>query len=169
VDNPTYFSTLLDPNPSGTKGDDSFDHLLITPQAEVMIENFTGKPPKGNRAPVISKLEFEGGASSMLAKPGEPMNVQFAAEDANGDPVEFVTWILDAKARKATTVAGPFPQASAEHAIIKAPETPGEYLLMVYAIDHKGGGSACTLPFKVSDPVVETSPTPASGNGTANP
>ncbi len=158
--NPTYFSTLLDPNPSGTKGAESLDHMLITPQAEVMIENFTGHPPKGNRAPVVSKLEFEGGASSRLAKPGEPMNVQFAAEDANGDPVEFVTWILDAKARKTTTVEGPFPQASAEHAVIKAPETPGEYLLMVYAIDHKGGGSASTLPFKVPDPVVETPSTP---------
>lgn len=160
IDNPTYFSTLLDPNPSGTKGADSFDHMLTTPQAEVMIEDFTGQPLKGNRAPVLSKLEFEGGASSMLAQPGEPMNVRFAAEDANGDPVEFVTWILAAKARKTTTVAGPFPQASAEHAIIKAPETPGEYLLMVYAIDKKGGGSASTLPFKVEAPVVETPSTP---------
>jgi hypothetical protein len=166
MSNPTYFSTLLDPNPSGTKGADSFDHMLITPQAEVMAEHFTSQPIKGNRAPVLSKLEFQGGAGSRLAKPGESMNVQFAAEDANRDPVEFVTWILDAKARKTKTIAGPFPQASAEHAVINAPESPGEYLLMVYAIDKKGGGSASTLPFKV---VAEEAPKPVTTNAAATP
>lgn len=149
VFNPKYFSTLLDPIPSGTQGTDSSDHLLVTPQAEVMIEHFTGKPVEGNRAPVISKLEFEGGAGSRTAEPGEPMNVQFAAEDADGDTVEFVTWILDSTARRTTIVEGPFPQTSAESAVIKAPETPGEYTLMVYAKDNKGGASATILPFKV--------------------
>lgn len=155
VFNPTYFSTLLDPIPSGTEGADSMDHLLMTPQAEVMTEHFTGKPLEGNRAPVVSKLEFADGASSRLAQPGEVMNVEFAAEDANGDTVEFVTWILDSTARRTTSVAGPFSQTSPDHAMITTPETPGEYLLMVYAKDNKGGASASVLPFKVADEEAE--------------
>ncbi len=161
VNNPTYFSTLLDRHPSGTKGDDSLDHLLMTPQAEVMTEHFTGQPIKGNRAPVLSKLEFAGGAGSRLAEPGEPMPVRFGAEDADGDPIEFVSWILEAKARRTTIVAGPFPQTSGEHAIVTAPEAPGEYLLMTYAMDNQGGGSASTLAFKVPAAVA---PEPADQN-----
>lgn len=148
---PTYFSTLLDPDPNGPGPNVSLDRLLRTPQAEVMIEHFTGKPIVGNRAPVLSRLAFEGGTSSRLAKPGERMHVMFSAEDADGDKVEFVTWILDANARRTTSVAGPFPQASSEHALIPAPETPGAYLLMIYAIDNQGGGSASTLAFKVPE------------------
>lgn len=148
-DRPTYFSLLLEPNPESPRKAGTFDHLLVTPQADVLIEHFTGKPITGNRAPVLSKLEFDGGERSRLAKPGERMTVRFAAEDPNGDTVQFVTWILEAKARKAKTLAGPFRQASSKHADINAPDTPGEYLLMVYAKDNKGGASASTLPFKV--------------------
>jgi hypothetical protein len=125
---------------------------MMTPQADVMIEHFKGEPIKGNRAPAISKLEFEGGAKSRLANPGEPITVQFAAEDSNGDTLEFVTWILEAKAKKTTTVGGPFPQASPGHVEISAPKEPGEYLVMVYAMDKKGGASATVLPFKVPAP-----------------
>jgi len=148
---PTYFSLLLDPDPNGQPDKDSYDHKLMTPQAEVMIEHFTGKPPEGNRAPVLSKLEFEGAAPSRLAKPGEPMRVSLAAEDPDRDKVEFVAWILDSTKRKTTTVAGPFVHAAAEQAMIKAPEVPGEYLLLVYAKDGKGGASASTIAFKVPD------------------
>ncbi len=146
---PTYFSFLLDPDPNGSK-DNDFKNLMKTPQADLMTEHFTGQPLKGNRAPVLSKLEFEGGASSRLATPGEAMPVKFAAHDANGDTVEFISWILDAKARRTTTVAGPFRQASPEHAVINAPTSPGEYLLMVYATDKNGGASASTVAFKVT-------------------
>lgn len=158
---PTYFSTLLDLNPSGTPDAKSFDHLLTTPQAEVMIEHFTEKPLKGNRAPVLHQLEFAGGASSRLADPGEPMRILLEAEDPDGDTVEFVTWILDSSYRRTTTVAGPFPQTSPDDAVIHAPESPGEYLLMVYAIDNNGGGSAGTLAFKV--PAADAK-TPATGD-----
>ncbi len=156
---PTYFSTLLDPNPSGGKGATAPDRLLVTPQAEVLIEHFTGRPIRGNRAPVLAKLEFEGGASSRLANAEEAMRINFAANDADGDKVEFVTWILDARARSTTTVAGPFPQSGGDHALVPAPKKPGEYLLMTYAIDRKGGGSASTIAFKV----------PAAEAGSAQP
>jgi len=151
-DRPTYFSLLLDPDPEGAADRSAFDHLLMTPQADAMAAHFAGGPIKGNRAPVVSKLEFDGGGKSLLAKPGEPMTVRFAAEDADGDTAEFFSWILDAKAKKTTTVAGPFPQTSPGHAVIKAPETPGEYLVMIYAKDGKGGASATVLPFKVPEP-----------------
>lgn len=153
---PTYFSTLLDPIPDGTKDAPSLAHLMMTPQAEVMAERFTGKPPKGNRAPVLAKLEFKGGQSSHLAKPGESMPLRFAATDANGDRVKFVTWILDSSARKTKTVAGPFHHASGEDAAVVAPDAPGEYLIMVYAMDNKGGASASTLAFKVPAPDAES-------------
>ncbi len=150
---PTYFSLLLDANPEGkSTKNGSRDHLMITPQAEVMIEKFTGSPPSGNRAPVLAKLEFEGGLSSLVAQPGEAMTIRFEAADPNNDPVVFTTWILAARARKTTRVAGPFPQESANHAVIPAPQAPGEYLLMVYAADRRGGASATTLAFKVPAP-----------------
>ncbi len=161
---PTYFSLLLDPEPNGQPKKGTFDHLMMTPQAEVMVEHFTGKPIMGNRAPVLSKLEFDGGERSRLAKPDEPMTLRFAAEDPNHDKVECVTWILDSSARKITRVAGPFAQSSSQHAVINAPKTPGEYLLLVYAQDNKGGASASTLAFKVPGPATDAptiSPTTA--------
>jgi len=160
---PTYFSLLLNPHPEGIAKNAALDELMITPRAEVMIENFTGQPPAGNRAPVLTRLEFHGGLDAIVAAPGEPMNVLFEAEDLNDDTVEFVTWILDAKARPTKAVAGPFPQASPEHAVINAPEAPGEYLFMVYAKDNKGGASASTIAFKVPDPNVETPSTTIEG------
>lgn len=158
---PTYFSLLLDPDPNGQVGKTSFDPKMITPQAEVMIEHFTGAPPEGNRAPVLSKLQFEDDGNSRRAEPGESIKVQFAAEDPNGDAVEFLAWILDSTARRTTTVAGPFSQASPDHAVIKAPTTPGEYLLLVYAQDKKGGASASTIAFKVPAETSETADSPA--------
>jgi hypothetical protein len=168
-DRPTYFSLLLDPNPEGPKDRDSFDRLLMTPQADVMTEVFTAKPIAGNRAPVLSKLEFDGGANARLAQPGEAMPLNLAAEDSNGDPVVFVTWILKTKTKKVTAVAGPFTQPSGEDAIVNAPGTPGEYLVMVYANDNKGGTSASVLNFKVPEPAGETSAAPESTPPQTNP
>ena len=125
------------------------NNVMTTPQAEVMIEHFTGRPPTGNRAPVLSLLEFDGGLTSRLAAAGEPMTLRFQARDPDDDSVTFTTWILDATARKTTRVAGPFTQASDRHAVVPAPTAPGAYLLMVYATDGRGGASASTLPFKV--------------------
>jgi hypothetical protein len=149
VNRPTYFSLLLDPDPNGSGDKGSLDHLLMTPQAEVMAQRFSGKLPSGNRAPVLSRLEFSDRQRSRTAAPGEALHVAFSADDPNGDDVMFVSWILESKSRSPRRVAGPFQQASPSHAEIPAPEKPGEYLLMVYAIDQHGGGSASTLPFKV--------------------
>jgi hypothetical protein len=149
---PSDFSLLLDPDPNGPGLEaTSFAHMYRTPQAEIMIEHFTGKPIEGNRAPMLKAVAFEGGAGARLVKPGELMRIEFAADDADGDEVQFVTWILDASSKFTKSVAGPLAQASASHAIIKAPETPGEFRLMVYAVDNRGGASASTLAFKVSD------------------
>jgi hypothetical protein len=153
-DRPTYFSLLLDPDPEGRKNPESFDHKLMTPQADAMAEHFTGKPPKGNRAPVLSKLEFEGGASSRQARPGETMTLAVAAEDSDGDKIDFVTWILKSNVSKTTTASGPFKHATGSKIVVNAPRFPGEYLVMVYAKDNKGGASASVIPFQV--PLAET-------------
>lgn len=162
-DRPTYFSLLLDPEPEGNKDSQSFEHKLVTPQADAMVEHFTGKPLQGNRAPVLSKLEFEGSANSSQVRPGQSMTLDLSAEDSDGDKVDFVTWILKSKVRKTTAVSGPVARTSGGKVIVDAPETPGDYLVMVYAIDHKGGGSASVLPFKVANPAA------ASGSPVAEP
>ncbi len=149
ADRPTYFSTLLDADPAGPKKTASFDQLLWTPQADLMTEHFTRRPITGNRAPVLSRIEFAAGAKSRTALPGETLPLHLAAEDADGDRVTFVTWILQAKTRKVTPLAGPFPQTSGDNAITVAPASPGEYLVMAYALDGHGGASASVLPFKV--------------------
>jgi hypothetical protein len=159
-DRPTYFGLLLDPNPEGSPGKDSFDHLLMTPQADVMAEHFTKQPIKGNRAPVISQLEFEGGARSKVVKPGEALTVRFAAQDTNGDTIEFVSWVLATKVQSTRVVAGPFAQTSSSHAVIPAPQKVGEYLILVYAKDNRGGASATVVPFKVT---TEAGDPPPSG------
>ncbi|NQX02686.1 hypothetical protein HQ447_18660 [bacterium] len=162
-DRPTYFSMLLDPHPAGRKALKSFDHQLMTPQADAMAEHFTGKPIQGNRAPVLSKLEFEGGAKSRQVRPGDAMTLSVAAEDSNGDKVDFVTWILKSKVRKTTAVTGPVARPAGGKVVVDAPKTPGDYLVMVYAMDNKGGASAGVLPFKVAHPAA------ASGRPVAEP
>jgi hypothetical protein len=151
VNRPTYFSLLLDPDPNGPGDHTSVARFLMTPQAEVMAERFRGRPLTGNRAPVLSQLGFPKGARWTTVTRGETLHVAFSADDPDGDAVTFVGWILESASRSPRRVAGPYQQESANHAAIPAPEKPGEYLLMVYAIDGKGGGSASTLPFKVAD------------------
>jgi hypothetical protein len=153
---PAYFSLLLAPHPDDAKSTEAFDRKLFTPQADAMIEHFTGRPRQGNRAPALSKLEFDGGDKSKLAQPGEPMSLHLAADDADGDKVAFVTWILGPKVRNSKFIAGPTSQPSGEEAVVTAPKVPGEYVILVYAIDNRGGGSAGILPIKVP----EASPAP---------
>lgn len=149
AEGPAYFSLLLAPRPDDPKSIEEFERKLFTPQADAMIEHFTGHPRQGNRAPALSKLAFDGGGGSRQAQPGEAMPLQLAAEDADGDKVDFVTWVLESKARKAKFIAGPVSQPSGEEAVVTAPQTPGEYVVLVYAIDNKGGASAGILPIKV--------------------
>jgi hypothetical protein len=154
---PTYFGLLLEPDPKTiTKKGEPLDHLYITAQADVMTEHFTGKPIAGNRAPVITQIAFAEGDKSRLAAPGEKMRVNLAAEDSNSDPIEYHIWILDSAQRSPPVVAGPYKQTAGDHALIPAPEKPGEYLVLVYAVDGKGGASGSTLPFKV--PAAEAVP-----------
>jgi hypothetical protein len=166
-DRPTYFSLLLDADPQYKEHRNSFENKLTTPQADVMTEAFTGRPILGNRAPILTKLEFEGGANARLARPGEAMPLNLAAEDSNKDPVEFVTWILQAKVRKVTAVAGPLTQPSGENAVVNAPATPGEYLVMVYALDNKGGASASVLNFKVLNAAEQAAAEPVAAKKSA--
>ena len=146
---PTYFSLLLDPDPTGPGPNGPLEELLVTPQAELMIERFTGRPMRDNRAPVLTALAFTGGEQSRTATPGEPVRVSLAAHDPDGDPVELVAWLLDSSQRVPQPVAGPIVAQSDTVCVIQAPQEPGEYLVMVYAMDGKGGGSASTLPLKV--------------------
>ncbi len=88
--------------------------MLMTPQADAMAEHFTDRPIKGNRAPLLSKLEFEGGANSRLVGPGEAITWDLAAEDSNGNKVDFVTWILKSKVTKTTAVSGPVTHAAGD-------------------------------------------------------
>lgn len=149
---PTDFSLLLHPNPQGLQPGERFSALWRTPQSDVMVEHFTGTPLKGNRAPVQTLLRFDDDKASRMASPGEQMRVNFAATDADGDPLEYVAWILDSTQRYTTVVAGPYRHSGSDQMNVPAPTKPGEYRLMVYVIDGKGGASASSLAFKVPEP-----------------
>lgn len=134
-DRPTYFGLLLDTEPEVRSKKIPFDDMLLTPQADVMTRNFTGRPPAGNQAPVLSLIPFENGATSTVVKPGELITVRLAADDADGDTINFTSYILQAKARKTKVMEGPFPHGTSGIAAINAPQKPGEFLLLAYARD----------------------------------
>ena len=154
-----YFSTLIEPDLRKlTPRGESLAHTYLTPQAEVMIEHFTGKPITGNRAPVITQVAFPDPADPAkltphrLAKPGEQLPVKVSADDPNGDPVEYVVWIVDSTKPLRPVVAGPYNYTSADAVVVTAPEKFGEYFGLIVARDNKGGGSISNVVFKVPDP-----------------
>lgn len=152
VGRPTYFSLLLAEHPDGLKGEQDVSSLMVTPQAEVLAERFTGRRVQGNRAPVLTRIEFPGGERSASARPGSQVRVRLAASDRDGDRIALLAWVLDSKPRKPVAVAGPFEARSGGLVRFDAPATPGEYLVMAYAIDGQGGASASTLPLRVVEP-----------------
>lgn len=148
VNRPTYFSLLLSDNPAGPDDNTPMTDLMLTPQAEVLIERFTGKPVEGNRAPVITAMSFDDGAPSLVVSPDEPVQIHTSATDADADAIRFAAWVLDSKPARARPIMGPFESADPVFTI-NAPGKAGDYLVMIYAIDDHGGGSATTLPLAV--------------------
>ncbi|MEM7756207.1 MAG: hypothetical protein AAF297_11290, partial [Planctomycetota bacterium] len=146
VNRPTYFSLLLSEHPDGPGRNARQADLLMTPQAEVVVERFASSAALENRAPVLTTIETADGARSLTAAPGEPLQIRLAATDADADQVTLQCWILDSKPNRAKTIAGPFSAAPNGLATFKAPETTGEYLIMAYALDGNGGASASTIP-----------------------
>ncbi len=149
MDRPTYFSLLLAEHPDGPAKDTPATDLWMTPSGEYMVEHFTGKPFPGNRAPILTKLETTDGAKWLSTTPGAEISLTLAATDPDADTVTYRAWILDSKPARARAVAGPYEVDASGDARFPAPEKPGEYLIMTYAIDHNGGASASTLPLLV--------------------
>ncbi|MEM9752476.1 MAG: glycoside hydrolase family 2 TIM barrel-domain containing protein [Planctomycetota bacterium] len=149
VGRPTYFSLLLAKHPDGVPEGQGVESLLVTPQAEVLAEHFTGRRIRGNRAPVLTRVEFPRGERSASVRPAEGVRVRLAASDRDGDRVALVAWVLDSKPRKPVAVAGPYESGSSGLVRFDAPDEPGEYLVMAYALDGNGGASASTLPLQV--------------------
>ena len=152
---PTYFSLLLDEHPDGPAAKDGKSDLLMTPRAEWMVEHFTQQPFRGNRAPVLTKLETADGQRWASAEPGDRIRVRLAATDPDGDGVRYACWVLDSKPGRPKAVSGPFEFDAVETVDLPAPAKPGEYLVMAYALDGRGGGSASTLPLLVKRRGVE--------------
>lgn len=146
---PTYFSLLLDEHPDGSGKNQPVEDLLITPQAELMVEHFKGEDWSGNRAPIITRIEPASGARDITAAPDERVSIRLAATDPDGDRITFRCWILDSKPSQPRTVAGPFESTSAGLSRFAAPGKSGDYLIMAYALDGRGGGSASTIPLAV--------------------
>ncbi|MEM1184195.1 MAG: hypothetical protein AAGI53_04245 [Planctomycetota bacterium] len=148
VNRPTYFSMLLDEHPDGRTASGPED-MLVTPQAEAMIERFSGRPIGGNRAPVLTSLKYEAGTPALTVSAGERFGVTLDATDADGDRVTYAGWVLDSKPNRAKAVSGPFDSRESNAVQIEAPSKAGEYLVMIYALDGNGGASASTLPLRV--------------------
>jgi len=148
VNRPTYFSLLLAEDPAKYNESTPKSDLLMTPRAEHLAERFTGKPFAGNRAPLLTTLNFNEGKKSAVIKAGGNIRVEVDAEDPEGDAVFYKAWFLDTKSRKPTVASGPHEFKGSEGSLT-APSTPGSYLVMVYALDGNGGASASTLPLLV--------------------
>lgn len=160
VDRPTYFSLLLAEKPSAAVKNKPFTDLLMTPQAEAMVEHFTGKPFPGNRAPFLTAAGFAGGERSATAAPSAAVTLQLAGEDPEGDPVRLVCWVLGNKSARYANVAGPYEADASGRCDVPAPSVEGDYLIMAYAMDGRGGGSASTLPLAVRAGGVQPAPSP---------
>ena len=149
VNRATYFSLLLDEHPNGKGRNASPEGLLMTPQAEVVAEHFTGRPFEGNRAPVLNAVAFADDKRDLTTTPGGPVTVDLGSTDADGDETRYTIWVLDSKPNRPKAVSGPF-EASADGTVtFKAPNKAGEYLVMAYVFDDNGGASASTLPLRV--------------------
>lgn len=149
MDRPTFFSLLLADHPDGPAKDTPTRDLYMTPRGEYMIEHFTGKPFPGNRAPILTKLETVDGAKSLSTTPGAEIGLSLAATDPDADAVTYRVWILDSKPARGRTIAGPYEVDASGDARFSAPNEPGQYLIMTYAIDQNGGASASTLPLQI--------------------
>ncbi|MEO1511679.1 MAG: hypothetical protein AAFU70_06380, partial [Planctomycetota bacterium] len=102
--------------------------------------------PAPVRHPVAVRIRD--GERYIEAAPGERVTLRLAGTDPDGDRVTYRCWVLDSKPRRAKTVAGPF---ETDRGTIRfdAPRRAGDYLIMAYALDGNGGGSASTLPLGV--------------------
>jgi hypothetical protein len=117
----------------------------MTPRAEHLVERFTGKPFPGNRAPLLTKLEFDDENKSAVSKAGKKITVRVDSEDPDGDAVFYKAWFLNTETRKTSVVSGP-QEFKGSTGKLTTPSTAGSYLIMVYALDGNGGASASTLP-----------------------
>ena len=149
VNRPTYFSLLLSEDPNGPGRRGALKDLMMTPQAEVLVERFATVDLLDNRAPVLSAVETADGARWLEAERAASVNVRLAATDADGDQVRLRCWVLDSKPNRARVASGPFEADGEGRVRFPAPEAPGEYLIMAYAIDGNGGASASMIPLLV--------------------
>jgi len=146
---PTYFSLMLGQDPA--KGLPNKAEPLVTPMAGELSRYWSGKyPPK--RAPVLTKLQINGKAfKDVVLKTGESFTVTADARDPDSKRLEYRCWIfqLPDKGRMPKKIAGPFKSDTGKIKI-KSPDKSGSrYFLLCYVVDHEGGASGCTLPFKV--------------------
>lgn len=146
---PTYFSMLLDREPVLPARDAPMTDLLMTPQAEAMIAHFGRGDVLENHAPVLTVIEASDGERWLAGGPGATASVRLAATDQDGDTVTLRCWVLDPKSGRSKIVAGPFDASVDGLAQLALPEKAGEYLVIAYALDGRGGASASCIPLAV--------------------
>lgn len=129
-----------------------------TPATDVMAQLWTGQWP-ADRCPEITDWSVPFAEASVA--PGAETPVSVTAIDPEGQPLT-VTWWIMAEAIK-PGVGGDreaVPESfhdtvaptSATTAVIRAPNTPGNYRLFVKAVDPAGAASVRNTPFQVTTP-----------------
>ena len=149
---PTWFSMFVEEGVEGLplKGEK-------TSSVEAMQRVWTGKEPQ-QRAPIVSGILIDGKmpVESPEAKRSTPFRVQVAAQDRDGDTLQYVWEILHE-----ATVLGfggsyePRPERYGEVVTTDTPQAefsitePGNYRVYVYVLDGTGYASTANCPIRI--------------------
>jgi hypothetical protein len=132
---------------------------------DVMIKAWNGKAPE-NLCPVIGakrvQVKVDGEKESPkqnIFTPGQKLQCTVDASDPEGQPLK-ITWDLrkDASDNPADggdyeapvpPIEGSVVSSEKSEAVMKLPETPGNYRIFVYAVDPKGSAATANVPIKV--------------------
>ena len=125
--------------------------------ADTMSELWTGQPVP-NRSPVISPIQ----TVTTTAAPGQLLRATIDVKDPEGDPLQ-AEWYLKFETRDYGV--GGDAEATPEHvrdavvtsklgsALLRMPDRPERYRLLVTVRDGQGGAATADIPLLVSEPV----------------
>ncbi|HEY1036192.1 MAG TPA: glycoside hydrolase family 2 TIM barrel-domain containing protein [Pseudoxanthomonas sp.] len=130
-----------------------------TPAVDAMEYVWTGAWPS-NRAPSVAPLRLDGrvATESVTLQAGKPYAAKIAAQDADGDALEYRWTVLHEST--ATSIGGDREDVPPAVEIplhgdgkgglrFDAPKAPGAYRLFVEVLDGRGHAAYANLPFRV--------------------
>ena len=119
---------------------------------DALQEMWTGKGPE-NRAPDLTALASK--AANQVLAPKSPMKVKVTATDPDQDPLTYRWQICQDEAKRGANghelpaeILFTKTDAAVEQELL-APEKPGKYRVMVFALDGKGHAGTANFPIQV--------------------